>query len=243
MLNAIDLNILKEKYKDEKIIYVNFRNKIEFVFKALAVQDYNKIISVLSNEKDIEDAICQSCLIYPNTDSYNISECPYAGVVEKSCEIIKAYSGIFNPNDVMSHIDIYRNQMEDFYEQCRNLIKAAFYNEFSYEEMEEWSWYKLIKYAVRAETILKYRNSDGIELTIKEKEDNAEGDIENNIKEDTEEIIKEMRKEGIDPMLYYHKGDSNTGNEIIDFPLIGSIHWQRSDILDGIRKQIDKSSL
>ena len=243
MLSDIELRVIKEKNNEEKLIYINFK-ELDFVFKVISISEYTNITSVLANEKDIEDAVCQCCLIYPDTDEYNISLCPYAGVIETAYNIIIEESGINNPNKIMDMFDVYRKQMESFDMQCKNMIKAAFYNEFSYEEMDSWSWYKLLNYAIRAETILSYRRSEELKLVDTRKdEDGNIIPIENvePTEEEYKEYLKELRENGIDPMLYFHNDENKNGNPIVDVPFLGGVHWQRSDVIDAIREQMERS--
>lgn len=242
MLSDIELKVIKEKNEQERLIYINFKD-LDFVFKMISISEYNNIINVLANEKDIEDAICQCCLIYPNPEEYNISLCPYAGIIENACNLIIEESGIKNPNKIMDMLEVYRGQMENFDMQCKNIIKAAFYNEFTYEEMDSWSWYKLLNYAIRGETVLRYRKED-IKLVDTRKDENGnlipieEKELTD---EEYKEYLKELRENGIDPMLYLHTNKNINGNPIIDVPFLGGVHWQRSDVIDAIRRQMENA--
>ena len=111
--------------------------------------------------------------------------------------------------------------------------------EYSYEEMEEWTWGKLMYMTVRAERIATLK---GFDWHI---EDQSEAYMQevNKITMDNKDFIKSLQENGIDPMYYFSEELKDTfKRDILDFPLIGGIHWNDEVVLDVIRQQIRKKN-
>lgn len=231
MLSMIQLMIIKESLDGHDIIYLNMCGN-EYVFRTLGVKEYGDILKCVSIDKDIEDAICQNTVVYP--ENYDFSECPYAGVVPIAADAIKNASGINNMDMIMDRMNEQKEEMNTFYNQCINLIKATF-REYSYDEISEWPWVKLIDYAVRAEAIL---NIQGIPVRLV---DSRFAEEEEEVEEPTRnEIAKELREYGVDPMKYFINDYINIDTNIVDYPLIGGLHWDREEVMGAIREQMVK---
>lgn len=224
------LNYYKDLYSGHKIIYVRFLNT-DFIFRTLTRKEYKYIMQSCSSRMDIEDAICNTTCIYP--DDYDFDTCGFAGLNEYAADTIETLSGLKNVQDVLNE---YR-QIKEFSNleiQCMDLIKA-FIPEYSYEEMEEWTWEKLMYMTVRAEKVAELKGFDWhIQDNSEEYMDTLKG-----INSDNQEFINELQNNGVDPM-YYFSGELQHSfkREILDFPLIGGTHWNDEVILDVIRKQI-----
>ena len=226
------LNYFKDLYSGHKIIYVRFSNT-DFVFRSLNRKEFKYIMSQHSDKFDIEDAICNAACLFP--EEYEFETCGFAGLNEYVAEIIQELSGF---SDIQTVLNEYRHfkAQADLETQCMDLIKA-FIPEYTYDEMQEWTWQKLMETTARAERVATLR---GFDWHIEDKsKEYAEGlsqiDIEN------KEFIEELKQNGIDPMFYFADELKDIGkHEIIDFPLIGGTHWQNEEILNVIREQIAK---
>lgn len=231
------LNYFKDLYSGHKIIYVRFSD-MDFVFRTLTRKEYKYIIASYGNKFDIEDAICNTTCIFP--EEYDFKECGFAGINSFIAPIIEEQSGITNIQVVLNE---YR-QIKDFNTleiQCMDLIKA-FIPEYTYEEMEEWTWQKLMQMTVRAE---KVANLKGFDWHIEDKTDDYIEAI-SNVSMDNPEFVKELQDKGIDPMMYFFDDfkEMHLGKkEVIDFPLIGGLHWDNEEILNVIRKQIKNKEI
>jgi hypothetical protein len=117
-----------------------------------------------------------------------------------------------------------------------DMIKA-FIPEYTYEEMEEWSWERLMKTTARAESVAKLK---GFDYSLTDKTDEIIQEMDN-VSSDNKEFIKELNNKGIDPMTYF-SNELIFKKEILDFPLIGGSHWDNEVILNAIRKQIKEKN-
>lgn len=235
--NNIDISTIqyfKDLYSGHKIIYVRFSNT-DFVFRTLTRKEYKYIMARGMPIMDTEDAICNTTCIYP--EDYDFEVCGFAGLNEYIAQIIKEVSGFTSIETVLSE---YR-QAKSFTNleiQLMDLIKA-FIPEYTYEEMEEWTWQRLTQVAARAEEVAKLKGFDWHIV------DNADDYIQeyNNINSDNKEFIEELNENGIDPMFYFaEEMRQSFKKEVLDFPLIGGYRWSDEGVLDVIREQIRKAN-
>lgn len=232
-ISISSLQYYKGLYSGHKIIYVRFSNT-EFVFRTLNRREYKYIMAAGMPPMDIEDAICNTCCLYP--EDYDFETCGFAGLNEYISEVIKEISGFTDIETVLSEYRQAKN-FTNLEIQLMDLIKA-FIPEYTYEEMEEWTWEKLVQKAARAEEISKLKGFDWHIV------DNAEEYKEDfkSINSDNQDFIKELDKNGIDPMFYFAEEIRHSfKREVLDFPLIGGSHWNDEVILGVIRKQIRKA--
>lgn len=231
--SKVDINLLsyyKDLYGGHKIIYVRFLDN-DFIFRTLGRKEYKFILQSRSTRMEIEDAICATCCLYP--EEYDFETCGFAGLNEYVANLVEELSGFQN---IQTILDEYRQMKEttSLEIQCMDLIKA-FIPEYTYEEMQEWSWNKLMYMTVRAERVAALK---GFDWQIQDQsEDYMNSMAEMSI--DNKEFIQKLEEQGIDPMFFFEDELKETfQRNIIDFPLIGGIHWNDEVILDVIRKQI-----
>lgn len=228
------LNYYKDLYSGHKIIYVRFLGE-DFIFKTISRKEYKYLLQSIDNKYDMQDAICDTACVFP--EDYEFSSCGFAGLVEFASENIIKQSGLENIQDVLDEYKQYK-EYTNLEIQCMDLIKA-FMPEYSYEEMEEWTWGKLMYMTVRAERIATLK---GFDWHI---EDQSEAYMQevNKITMDNKDFIKSLQENGIDPMYYFSEELKDTfKRDILDFPLIGGIHWNDEVVLDVIRQQIRKKN-
>ena len=234
---VVDMNLLahyKDLYSGHKILYVRFLNT-EFIFRTLTRKEYKYIVQSGMSKYDIDDAICNTACLYP--ENYNFNICGYAGISEYVAETLKDLS---NFNSVQSILNEYYQYKEivTLETQCMDLIKA-FIPEYTYEEMEEWTWEKLMKMTVRAENVASLK---GFDWSLKDESEQFDEQM-SRIDPNNKEFIKELEQNGVDPMLYFEDELKHTfKNEVVDFPLIGGTHWNDEEVLNVIRKQITKKN-
>lgn len=223
----------KDLYTGHKIIYVLFANR-EFLFRTLTRREYKTIISYAEGYEK-EDEICQIGCIYPEPDKIDFSRFPMAGFVTKVAKVIEIASGF---DDIKTVLNEYHEQskISNMELNCMDLIKA-FFPEYTYEEMDDWTWEKLIKTTVRAEAVAKMK---GMDFHLVDQSDEVRADYEK-ISIRNKEFVEQLLEQGIDPMLYFQ--DSLTNGHMkdpVDKPLIGGLHWKNPDVLKLIQEQMWK---
>ena len=229
------LNYYKDLYNGHKIIYVRFLDE-DFIFRTLTRKEYKYILQTNDGKYNTEDAICNTSCLYP--EEYDFTECGFAGLVEYASENIIKQSGLLDIQDVLSEYKQYKDY-SNLEIQCMDLIKA-FIPEYTYEEMEEWTWSKLMYMTVRAESIATLK---GFDWHIEDQSEEYMKEI-NKITKDNKEFIEELKNNSIDPMYYFSEElKQSFKHDILDFPLIGGVHWNDEVILDVIRKQINTKNI
>jgi hypothetical protein len=230
-LQAFDLLVFKEQNEGHRVMYINICNR-EFVFRTLGKKEYKNILNVANNEFDLEDMICQIALIYP--EDFDFKDCPLGGLSKTIAPLITELSGFTNPEIVQETYDQYRLEMNSFENKAYALIKMAF-PEFTFEEMEEWTWDKVLKVATKAEFILNETHFRDNPIELVKVDTTPQKQMERT------EFVQELRQQGIDPMKYFWN-EINVKPQYVDFPLIGGVHWQNEGILNEIRRQMERAS-
>ena len=234
---VVDMNLLahyKDLYSGHKILYVRFLDN-DFIFRSLTRKEYKYLLQSGLSQMDMEDSICNTACLYP--EDYDFTVCGFAGLNEYVANIIKDISDFSDIRSIINEYHKYK-EMDNLETQCMDLIKA-FIPEYTYEEMEEWTWEKLMQITVRAEKVAALR---GFEWSLKDESEQYIEEMQN-INSENKEFLKELETNGIDPMFYFEDEIKHTvKKEVLDFPLIGGSHWNDEVVLSVIRKQIRKAN-
>ena len=233
---VVDMNLLahyKDLYSGHKILYVRFLDN-DFIFRSLTRKEYKYLLQSGLSQMDMEDSICNTACLYP--EDYDFTVCGFAGLNEYVANIIKDISDFSDVRSILNEYHKYK-EIDNLETQCMDLIKA-FIPEYTYEEMEEWTWEKLMQITVRAEKVAALR---GFEWSLKDESEQYIEEMQN-INSENKEFLKELETNGIDPMFYFEDEIKHTfKKEVLDFPLIGGSHWNDEVVLSVIREQIRKA--
>lgn len=233
---VVDMNLLahyKDLYSGHKILYVRFLDN-DFIFRSLTRKEYKYLLQSGLSQMDMEDSICNTACLYP--EDYDFTVCGFAGLNEYVANIIKDISDFSDIRSILNEYHKYK-EIDNLETQCMDLIKA-FIPEYTYEEMEEWTWEKLMQITVRAEKVAALR---GFEWSLKDESEQYIEEMQN-INSENKEFLKELETNGIDPMFYFEDEIKHTfKKEVLDFPLIGGNHWNDEVVLSVIREQIRKA--
>ena len=234
---VVDMNLLahyKDLYSGHKILYVRFLDN-DFIFRSLTRKEYKYLLQSGLSQMDMEDSICNTACLYP--EDYDFTVCGFAGLNEYVANIIKDISDFSDIRSILNEYHKYK-EMDNLETQCMDLIKA-FIPEYTYEEMEEWTWEKLMQITVRAEKVAALR---GFEWSLKDESEQYIEEMQN-INSENKEFLKELGTNGIDPMFCFEDEIKHTfKKEVLDFPLIGGSHWNDEVVLSVIREQIRKAN-
>ena len=229
MLDNKTITYLQEKYDGHKIIYVRCFNNEEFLFRTLNKKEYKYIKSQASDIYELNDLICIVSCVYPN--DYDFEHCYIPGVIDKVAPLIEEESGFTEINNILKY---YYQEKENtiLEQQCMDMIKA-FIPEYTYEEMQEWTWQKLMTVTARAEKIAKLKGFDySLNDRTKEMEEEYEKMNSNN-----KEFVDNLYKNGIDPMVHY-KDELKFTKDIIDYPFIIGSNFNNEEVLNAVKEQI-----
>lgn len=234
MLSDQKLQYYKEQYNGHKVIYVRFSNK-DFVFRTLTVREYEMIIKIYNDSFKQETAICNMACIYP--EEYEFSECEFGVLPSIVAGYIKELSSFNSPKSIFNE---YYNAKaaSNLYQQCMDLIKA-FIGDYTYEEMEDWTWQKLMDMTVRAENIAKLQ---GYDYHIQEDEN-----MEQNATKPTihnSDNVDNLLKHKINPLIFFKEElekEIQARNNMVNIPFIIGIKWNNKELLNAFREQKAKN--
>ncbi len=230
MIDENKIQYYKEQYNGHKIIYVRFLNN-DFIFRTLTVKEYEVITKLYSNEFKIETAICNLACLYP--EGYEFSECEFGVLPSVISGYIKKASSFDEPKDIFIEYDEAKANY-NLYQQCMDLIKA-FIKDYTYEEMEEWTWQKLMEMTVRAENIAKLQ---GFDYHLEKAENIDELSIKPSIH--NEDDVNKLLNNKINPLIYFKEDiqkELDINNNIVSEPFIIGNNWNNKEILNGFRIQ------
>ena len=228
-MNDSTIEYYKDLYSGHKIIYVRFLDE-DFIFRTLTRKEYKTIKSRSYSKYDYEDTICNVSCIYP--EGYDFSQCGFAGLPEYVAEVVEYLSGF---KDIQTVLNVYKQEKEQvtLELQAMDLIKA-FIPEYTYEEMADWTWEKLMKMTVRAENVAKLK---GFDWHLEDKSEEYQKAYEQ-VNSDNREFITKLYENGVDPMFYFEDELKKLFiRDVVDFPIISSGKWNNEEVLNVIRKQ------
>jgi hypothetical protein len=228
MVNDQQLQCYKDEYSGHKLIYVRFANE-DFVFRTLTVKEYETILKLYTDQFKQETAICNMGCVYP--EGYEFAECEFGVMPSVIAGYLKKLSAFDSPQDIFDEYDMAKAS-SNLYQQCMDLIKA-FIGDYTYEEMEDWTWQKLMDMTVRAENIA---NLQGYNYHIERTADADKPKPSIHNQEDVDNAIN--RK--VNPLILFQEElqkEVNLKNNVVDNPFIIGKSWNNKELLDGFRKQ------
>lgn len=233
---------MNEQEQFEKLV-LQFRDKYErvimlhigddsFVFRAITPKEYERIISWYPDAEEIEEAICDLAVLYPTRNDWKKLPAGITPALHK--EIIYA-SGLTGAEQMEQFLEAGREKMSRFHEQVVSTIAAA-YPQYTFEEIEAWSMEKLMDRAARAEWKLNMIDGKPVKLAISKASEEEEEEAQE--PPTIEEIGRQLRDEGLDPMLEIGPAPKPP---FVEFPLIaGTKIFQNEELLRLVREQVQR---
>lgn len=234
MLNDQKLQYFKEEYSGHKLIYVRFSNN-DFLFRTLSLKEYEMILKMFQNKFNQETAICNISCIYP--EDYEFQETEFGALPSVLSGYIKSVSGFEDRNVIFNDYFLYKN-VNNLFQQCMDLVKT-FIGDYSYEEMEEWTWQKLMQMTVRAERIASYKGFDYHIEYNEEENDNVKPSISN------EKDVENTLNNKINPLISFVDEIVEKEKEqsiMVSNPFIIGNKWNDKELLNGFRRQIKEKN-
>lgn len=233
MLTNDALIYLKEQHYGHKLIYVRFAYE-EFVFRTLSKKEYKYIKSQAFDEYDLHDKICTIACIFPK--DYDFSLCPIGGLPDVISPEIERESGFTDIQIILNSYYEEKN-FNTLETQCMDMIKA-FIPEYTYEQMQEWTWHQLMTMTAKAEKVAKLK---GFDYHLNDKTADMEEEY-NKMNSSNPDFIKNLYEHGIDPMIHF-KDEIQFHKNVLDFPLIMGISYDNEVVIDAVREQIKEKKV
>lgn len=160
--------LIMEFKKQYRNVFVYQVDSQVYIYRALGRKEYKDILSDKRfNDFEKEEIICDTCLLYPSTDTIDWDAVD-AGIPTELMKQIRKNSYLDNKKSRKGILDYYRAEMYDLDNQITCIINEAF-PQFDIEDIEEWDVEKTMKYLTRAEW--KLTNLHGLQFK------DAEGDF------------------------------------------------------------------
>jgi hypothetical protein len=234
-ITKYDIALYREANPGHKFIYVFFNNK-EYLFRTLTRKEYNDILSIANDEYEIEDAVVQVALLYP--DDIVFANYQYGGFSSSIAPTIIEQSTVRDSDELYDKYEDAKEYVNIFEQKVMCIIKAAF-PEYDFKLIEDWTWDHTLLMLARAEDILKIKYPNYTGLSYDREKGRALIEEQQKSKINDKEFIFSLRQEEIDPMEYFAK-ELITQDELVEFPLIGGRHWNNEVVIDGVKRQIQR---
>lgn len=224
---------------DAKLKYGNIFSTVigddAYIWRLITPSEYEIIVKTSGHDLDLkEELICQYAVVFPPTD---FSKCKAGVPIQLSKQILRE-SGFSASNKIKEHLAICReNVATRFQEQSVILIASAF-PQYKLEEIEGWDMEKLIHMVARAEW--KMTNIDGKEFIFDDDSSDEANNTDVDEKEQLKEIEQNIIERGGDPILTLYNDYYKEKKEYFSYPLIMGNNLDREDVLDEVRRQINK---
>ncbi|WP_422661745.1 hypothetical protein ACK8P5_25665 (plasmid) [Paenibacillus sp. EC2-1] len=237
---------LKKEYDE---LYVTSIRNDEFIYRPLTRKEYRQIKEQYADEYDAFEAVCNTTVLWPKLDfSGNAKAYAASQLAPQILEV----SGFGKTQIDTMLLSVFRQQLESFDHYAEVIIATAFPN-ISFEEMDNWTKEKLMKYFARAEWALTKLRGVQLEITTSDPSEEAEAQS----KVDYTELARIVREQGQDPMFVLRHLHQKTEEPYAEMPLIGGSKqvdtliagadaWREGGTpygrYDVIRKQVQKVS-
>lgn len=200
MYNSLE-RIRDKLIKEYRVVQVHVIDDEVYMYKLLSKLEYETITSQIEDELDLQDAIVQNCVLYP--EDLEIDDMLPGDVFELSREIVQQSCVL--PEDRLLMLEVFGAEMTQLDNVMICLIMRAF-PAYKLEELENMNYPELYKLYTRAEWFLINVLQEPLEFSainsIKEAlygvEDNKHSDYYDNGHDTNEEEVEAIQQPSIE---------------------------------------------
>lgn len=200
MYNSLE-RIRDKLIKEYRVVQVRVIDNEVYMYKLLSKLEYETITSQIEDELDLQDAIVQNCVLYP--EDLEIDDMLPGDVFELSREIVQQSCVL--PEDRLLMLEVFGAEMTQLDNVMICLIMRAF-PAYKLEELENMNYPELYKLYTRAEWFLINVLQEPLEFSainsIKEAlygvEDNKHSDYYDNGHDTNEEEVEAIQQPSIE---------------------------------------------
>lgn len=237
-----------EDYRDIERQIIEFRDQYDevyltrigdedYIWRALTKKEHREIAEFATNDYDAFERICQTAVLYPQV---NFGSSGLAYIPEQLAPQILNESGYGELRKETYLLTVFRNQIENSFEEQAQIIINRAFSYITFEEMENWTKEKLLKYVSRAEWQLAFIDKRDIRLRTEEeiRQEMIESGEEVPEPEEVPEfnimdVANDLRQQGQDPMFVLRHLYEKQKPPYFVRPLIGGLN-QRDTIVAGV---------
>jgi hypothetical protein len=249
------------QFRDEyDEVYLTTIGDTDYIWRTLTRKEHGEIAEFAVNDYDAYERICVTAVLFPKFD---FAHQGLAYIPEQLAPQILDESGYGQLRKEQQLLTIFRNQMENQFEAQAEVIINRAFSYITFDEMENWTKEKLLKYVARAEWQLAFIDKRDIRLLTDEdmkalQEESSEEEPKEEVPEfNIMDLANELRRQGQDPLfvlrhLYekekppYFVKPLIGGSKQVDTLLAGTDAWKKGALQYGryeiIREQIQNLS-
>ena len=240
-MDKFALKALKVEVSPRKVINITYKG-LDFVFKTLSKKEYDEIVQLADEEREIALLVCEYTYLYPKNYDFKNG---IAGLATFIATTVIRESLVADLSAIESYLLSAREKVKTLEKQCFIGIKSAF-PEVTYEAYEAMSWQEILDKVALSEQILKIRHASyinaiageefdfNLSFTIPEEKVLTEKEIARAEKEE----VNKLYEQGLDPAIYYDLANVEM-IDVVPPVLLGGRHWNKQDVVDAIRKETD----
>ena len=188
--------LIMEFKKHYRNVFVYQVDEQVFIYRTLSRKEYKDILNdERFNDFEKEEIICDTCLLYPDPNSFDWNDVD-AGIPTELMKQIRKNSYLDGKNSRKNILQYYRSEMFDIDNQIICVINEAF-PQYDIEEIEDWDVDKMTKYLTRAEW--KLTNLRGLEFREPEGEIFDDDDREASMEMERDQGFKNEVPEAVTP--------------------------------------------
>lgn len=147
--DSIDFSELIDNFsaKYDSVHHIQIHGE-DYIFRILGRKEFKRILQDSNlDEMDKEDAICETCVLWP--EKFNVDNVE-AGTPSILCKHILENSFLEDINSTLRLLEHFKNEMNELENQMVCIISEAFPN-YTLDEIESWSNVRFCKMFSRAE--------------------------------------------------------------------------------------------
>lgn len=229
-VNPIELELMVRGFRDQfEEVYITEIGEDDFIWRTLGRKEYREIVELAASEDDAFERICNTCVLWPQMDFSGPQAKAYTATQLAPQILDESGFGVYQKDMIL--LGIFREQLQSFDKQAEIIINAAF-PYISFEEMENWTKEKLMKYVARAEWQLTTLRGVPLKLTPTGVSEDGEPQAPQE-EPDYMEVAKVLRQRGEDPMFVMRGLWQKPKPNYVERPLIGG-HQQTDSMLAGL---------
>lgn len=241
-------------------IYLSTIGNEDYIWRTLTQKEHQEIAEFALNEQDANERICHVAVLHPRS---SFSTTGLAYLPDMLAPEILNESGYGQYRKEEPLLKIFRDQIAtNFDQQAAVLVNRAF-PYITFEEMENWTKEKLLKFVAKAEWSLHFIDQKHHIQLLTDSEikelNREEGEEEEEVVEeapfDIMAVAKELRKNGQDPMMILRHLYQKEKEPYVVRPMIGGAlqtdtmiagmnAWKQEELpygrYDTVREQVQK---
>lgn len=238
-LNDIDLEkLIIDLKKKNYILFTTTIGYQFYIWRPVTRKEFDIIMKSSAGNTYVRDEmICQISVLYPQVNFATYK----AGIATTLSPQIIEESGFGSVQKTYNYLSSTRQYILNNFTSQAEIVIAAAFPQYKFEEIREWSLEQLLDMVARAEWKLNVIDNKNFvfETVAKETDDTTE---KKSSEEEMRELEQDIIETGGDPILYL--GDiyaKKVKKAYTEFPFIMGSQWNNEEMIQHVGEQLRKS--